>query len=189
MKDAATTAIYGVAGGNGVIVVKTKSGGRGGKTSFSFDSFTGIQQAQRMIPVLNATEYAAILNEASVASGGNLIFPSLAGLGEGTNWQKEVFTNAPITSNNLSISGGNATSSFFISGGYLTQQGIVGGGDKSYFNRTNFTANFTNSMTNRLRCQWKLWDQSDHNPRACQSGGTNQRYLQYRFYPQAIWES
>lgn len=151
LKDAATTAIYGVAGGNGVIVVKTKSGGRGGKTSFSFDSFTGIQQAQRMIPVLNATEYAAILNEASVASGGNLIFPSLAGLGEGTNWQKEVFTNAPITSNNLSISGGNATSSFFISGGYLTQQGIVGGGDKSYFNRTNFTANFTNSMTNRLK--------------------------------------
>lgn len=151
LKDAATTAIYGVAGGNGVIVVKTKSGGRNGKTTFNFDSFYGIQQAQRMIPVLNATEYAAILNEGSVAAGGNLVFPTLAGLGEGTNWQREVFTQAPISSNNLSMSGGNATSSFFISGGFLSQEGIVGGGDKSYFNRTNFTANFTNSITNRLK--------------------------------------
>lgn len=151
LKDAATTAIYGVSGGNGVIVVKTKSGTRDGKTKFSYDSYYGVQEVQRTIEVLNATEYAAILNEASVAAGGNLVFPSLANLGEGTDWQREVFTQAPISSNNLTISGGNATSSFFLSGGYLAQQGIVGGGDKSYFNRTNFTANFTNSITNKLK--------------------------------------
>lgn len=150
LKDAALTAIYGVKGGNGVIVVKTKSGTRDAKTTFDFNSSYGIQQVTKTIDVLNASEYAAILNEASVASGGDLIFPSLSGLGLGTNWQDEVFVNAPITSNNLTATGGSENSSFYVSAGYLAQDGIVGGGDKSYFNRANVTANFNTDLSDKL---------------------------------------
>ncbi|MBN2236960.1 MAG: TonB-dependent receptor [Bacteroidales bacterium] len=150
LKDAALTAIYGVSGGNGVIVVKTKSGDRNVKTSFTYSSSYGIQQVTKTIDVLNASEYAAILNEASVAAGGNLIFPNLNALGLGTNWQEEVFQEAPISSNNITASGGSENSSFFLSAGYLAQDGVVGGGDKSYFNRANLTANFNTSLSDKL---------------------------------------
>lgn len=150
LKDAALTAIYGVKGGNGVIVINTKSGRRDSKTTFTYNSSYGIQEVINTIDVLNASEYAAILNEASLVSGGELIFPSLNGIGLGTNWQDEVFVNAPIVSNNFSASGGSETTSYFLSAGYLTQDGIVGGGDKSYFNRANVTANFNTDLSDKV---------------------------------------
>ncbi|HEX5742739.1 MAG TPA: TonB-dependent receptor [Flavobacteriaceae bacterium] len=150
LKDAALTAIYGVSGGNGVIVVKTKSGKKNTKTTFGYDSSYGIQEVFKTINVLNASEYAAILNEASVASGGNLIYNNLNGLGLGTNWQKEVLKEAPISINNFTATGGSENSSFFLSAGYLAQDGVVGGGDKSYFNRANLTANYTTDINKKL---------------------------------------
>jgi len=74
LKDAATTAIYGVKGGNGVIVVTTKSGRKNQPTQYSLNSNYGVQEVLSTIGVLNATEYAAIVNEGSLTSGGNLIF-------------------------------------------------------------------------------------------------------------------
>jgi TonB-dependent SusC/RagA subfamily outer membrane receptor len=78
LKDAATTAIYGLKGGNGVIVVTTKSGRKNQKTEFAVNSNYGVQDVSRRIGVLNAAEYGAIVNEGSVASGGNVIFPDLS---------------------------------------------------------------------------------------------------------------
>lgn len=150
LKDAALTAIYGVSGGNGVIVVKTKSGKKNTKTTFGLDTSYGFQEVTKTIGVLNASEYAAILNEASVASGGGLVFPNLNGLGLGTNWQKEVLVDAPISVNNFTATGGSETSSFFLSAGYLAQDGVVGGGDKSFFNRANLTANYTTNINDKI---------------------------------------
>lgn len=150
LKDAALSAIYGVKGGNGVIVVKTKSGKRNSKTSFSFDSSYGVQQVANIIDVLNASEYAAILNEASSNAGEGLIFNDISTLGSGTNWQKEVLVDAPISINNFTASGGSESTSYYLSAGYLQQEGVVGGGDKSFFNRANFTANFNTSITDKF---------------------------------------
>ncbi len=151
LKDAATTAIYGVKGGNGVIIVTTKSGKKNQKTEFSFSSNYGSQQVLNTIGVLNASEYAAILNEGSVASGGALIFPDLSTLGVGTNWQNEVFKNAAIQSHNITAKGGSEKMAYFLSAGYLGQNGIVGGGDKSYFNRANGTANLSFDLAPKLK--------------------------------------
>ena len=151
LKDAATTAIYGVKGGNGVIVVTTKSGKRNQNAEINLSSNYGIQQVVKTIDVLNATEYAAIINEGSVTSGGNLIFPNLATIGKGTDWQNEIFKTAPMQSHNISASGGNDKISYFLSGGYLSQGGIVGGYDKSRFNRFNFTANMNFDLTPKLK--------------------------------------
>ncbi len=150
LKDAALTAIYGVSGGNGVIVIKTKSGRRNMKTAFSFNSSYGVQEVVNTIGVLNASEYAAILNEASSNAGGGLIFDDISGLGVGTNWQDEVIQDAPIITNSISASGGSETTSYYISGSYLSQEGVVWGGDKSYFNRANVTANFNTSLTDKF---------------------------------------
>jgi len=152
LKDAASTAIYGVKGGNGVIVVTTKSGRNNEKVEFNFNSYTGTQSVLKKIGVLNATEYGAILNEGSLVSGGDLIFNDISSLGKGTNWQDEVFEDAFVTSNNFSARGGSDKMSYFLSTGYLDQGGIVGGSDKSNFKRFNATAN----MSFQLSPKWKF---------------------------------
>ena len=151
LKDASTTALYGVEGGNGVILITTKGGKRNQETQFSFDSSYGQQSVEKTIAVLNATEYAAILNEGSVASGGPVIFDNLLGLGSGTDWQKEVLrTDAPIIQNNFSARGGSESVSYYLATGYTSQEGILYGEDKSFFDRFNFTTNVDVDLTNKL---------------------------------------
>ena len=151
LKDAASTSIYGVKGGNGVIVVTTRSGKKEQKTEFSFNTYIGEQSIIKKIGVLNATEYGAIINEGSVAAGGGLIFPDISALGVGTDWQDEIFHDAGIASHNLTAKGGGEKLSYFLSAGYLGQDGIVGGGDKSNFNRVNATANLNFDLTSKLK--------------------------------------
>jgi TonB-linked SusC/RagA family outer membrane protein len=151
LKDAATTAIYGLKGGNGVIVVTTKSGKRNQKPEIAVTSNYGVQQVLHKVGVLNATEYGAIINEGSVASGGNVIFPNLSILGAGTNWQDQVFHPASTQTHNLSASGGSDNMQYFLSAGYLQQGGIVGGIDKSKFSRGNFTANLTFNLAPKVK--------------------------------------
>ncbi|MBC7913458.1 MAG: TonB-dependent receptor plug domain-containing protein, partial [Pyrinomonadaceae bacterium] len=63
LKDAAATAIYGVKGGNGVIVVTTKTGKKNQKTEITVNTYFGQQEAANKIGLLNASEYAAMINE------------------------------------------------------------------------------------------------------------------------------
>lgn len=151
LKDAAATSIYGVKGGNGVILITTKTGLRNQKTEFSFGGSYGVQQVQSTIGVLNASEYAAIINEGSVASGGDLVFPDISGFGVGTNWQDEIFKEAPIQQYALSARGGSEKMTYFLSGAFLDQAGIVGGGDKSAFQRLTGTANMVFNLTPKLK--------------------------------------
>jgi len=151
LKDAATTAIYGVSGGNGVIVVTTKKGRKNQKTEFAYTSYVGQQEVLKKIGVLNATEYGAMVNEGSVLSGGPVIFPDLSVLGVGTNWQDEIFKTANIASHSFTARGGGENMAYFLSAGYLGQDGIVGGGDKSNFNRINVTANLDFDLTSKVK--------------------------------------
>lgn len=151
LKDAATTAIYGVKGGNGVIVVTTKSGRKNQKKDITFNSNYGIQEVVNTIGVLNATEYAAMINEGSTVAGGNVIFPDLSVIGTGTDWQKEIFKTASMQTHTVSARGGGERMSYFLSAGYLNQGGIVGGNDKSRFDRGNFTANLNFDITSKLK--------------------------------------
>jgi hypothetical protein len=69
----------------------------------------------------------------------------------GTNWQNEVFKMASMQSHNISARGGSEKMSYFLSGGWLSQGGIVGGNDKSRFNRGNLTANLNFDLAPRLK--------------------------------------
>lgn len=151
LKDASATAIYGVKGGNGVIVVTTKSGRKNKKADISISANYGVQEVANTIGVLNAAEYGAIINEGSVTAGGNPIFPNLSVLGVGTNWQNEVFKNATFQTHSISARGGSDKMTYFLSAGFLNQGGIVGGNEKSRFNRGNFTANLSFDITPKLK--------------------------------------
>ena len=151
LKDASTAAIYGVAGGNGVILITTKSGKKNQKMKVRYNNSYAIQQVNKYIRVLNASEYATILNEASVNSGGDIIFDDIKSLGKGTNWQKELFRKAPMVNHNLSVQGGTNASTYFLSAGYMGVQGVMGTEGKSTFNRINLTGRFTTDVTEKLK--------------------------------------
>jgi hypothetical protein len=116
-----------------------------------FNSNYGVQEVVNTLGVLNASEYAAIINEGSTTAGGQVIFPNLSTVGVGTNWQNEVFKMASMQSHNVSARGGSEKMSYFLSGGWLSQGGIVGGNDKSRFNRGNLTANLNFDLAPRLK--------------------------------------
>ena len=151
LKDAALASIYGVKGGSGVIVITTKSGKRNSKTAFNVSTSTGFQEVVRKIDVLNAAEYVAILNEASVNSGQGIVFPDISGYGIGTNWQDEILNDAPIVNHSVSASGGSENTSYYVSASYTGQEGVVGDGDKSFFNRTSFTTNIDTDLNEKTK--------------------------------------
>lgn len=145
LKDASSAAIYGTRAATGVILVTTKKG-KAGKISISYTGFYGVSAPARVLKLLNATEYGAILNERSVAGGGNVIFPDLSLLGTGTDWQKAIFNNsARRQTHELSISGGNDKSTFYLSFGFQDQQGIVST-DISNFTQKNIRLNSTHKL-------------------------------------------
>ena len=151
LKDASTTALYGVRGGNGVIVITTKSGNKNQETIFSLDTSFGMQHVTKYINVLNASQYAAILNEGSVSSGGPILFSDISNLGVGTDWQKKLFEPAPISTTNFSASGGGDKTTYFLSAGYTSQEGVAAGGDKDFFDVATFTANFSSDISDNLK--------------------------------------
>ena len=142
LKDAASAAIYGSRGANGVVLITTKLGKRNQQGAIGYDAYYGIQRAARLLDLLNAREYATIQNEAYVAAGKTPLpeFANPDALGEGTDWQEAIFTSAPISSHQLSISGGGEKSAFTLSGNYFSQDGIIGG-DKANFQRVTIRLN------------------------------------------------
>ena len=142
LKDA-TAGIYGVRAANGVILITTKTGRKDMPLKLVYNAYVGFQQTTRKIPVLNALEYGAIVNEGYAASGNTPPFSDLSVLGVGTDWQDLVFESAPVFNHNISLRGGKAKSSYSYSASFITQDGIVGG------KKSNFTR-FTNSGSYNL---------------------------------------
>ncbi|MCW3088965.1 MAG: TonB-dependent receptor [Ferruginibacter sp.] len=140
LKDAASAAIYGARAASGVILVTTKKG-KAGKTMLSYNGYYGTQAPSKKLDLLNATEYATLQNEASLASGGGIKFANPSALGKGTDWQALIFNNsAKIQDHEISISGGNDKSTFYTSFGLFSQEGIVAS-DISDYKRFNFRFN------------------------------------------------
>ncbi len=147
LKSASAAAIYGAQGANGVILISTKQG-KAGKSQLDVNFSQGWQQIQKEFPVTNAREYAILYNEGLVNAGQKPLYPNPDALGEGTNWQKEVFQIAPMTDVSVSASGGSESSRYFFSAGYLSQDGILKG---SSFDRVNLRINSSHDITKSIR--------------------------------------
>ena len=146
LKDAASQAIYGARSAAGVILVTTKKG-KAGKMSVSYTGFTGFSSAARKLKMLNATEYATLNNESRAASNLAIQFPNPESYGVGTDWQDAIFNkSASRLGHDVSISGGNEKSTFYISFGMLDQEGIVAT-DVSSYNRKNIRLNSTHKIS------------------------------------------
>jgi len=98
LKDASAAAIYGSRAANGVIVITTKKGTKGG-VKVNFSSQVGINTVANTVDVLSADQFRALVNEK-----GNATQKALLGTAN-TNWQDEIFHTALTTNNNISVSG------------------------------------------------------------------------------------
>ncbi|HCX24127.1 MAG TPA: SusC/RagA family TonB-linked outer membrane protein [Cytophagales bacterium] len=150
LKDAASAAIYGSQAANGVVLITTKKG-KAGQSRVTFDSYYGVQNVARKADMLNAREYATIMNEAAINSGkvpyfSNAEIDSLAA-NANTNWMDQMFVENAVTQNYaLGFSGGTETSNFSTSLSYTGQEGIVGGAALSNYERYGFRINSEKSM-------------------------------------------
>lgn len=146
LKDASATAIYGSRGANGVILITTKRG-KAGKSTLEFDSYYGFQEVGNKLELLNGQQYAEFVNEAQINAGKLPVYLNPASLGEGTDWQDAIFQTAPIASYQLSTTGGTEKTTYAISGGYFTQDGIIIGSD---FDRYSFRVNLDNKVNDKV---------------------------------------
>ena len=169
LKDAASGAIYGARAANGVILVTTKKG-KIGKAQINYKFSTGWQSAWKKRDVTGAVDYAILQNERKIQNGLAPLYADPYNIidangdkvtGFGTNWQELLFNdNAPITQHDISISGASEQANYYLSLGYFTQEGIVGGnyGQSNYDrltirsnnNYTLFDASKERSFLNRL---------------------------------------
>ncbi|NIJ54397.1 TonB-dependent receptor [Dyadobacter arcticus] len=142
LQGPSATAIYGSRATNGVLIVTTKRG-KSGDTKISYGYQYSLQTAPQSLNVMNLQQYAQMVGEYHALAGGEtpqeFLDPSL--LGNGTDWQKELFKSAPMNKHQLSLSGGNDKTTYYLSGEYLKQDGVALG---SGFNRYGFRLNLDN---------------------------------------------
>ncbi|MCO6461354.1 MAG: TonB-dependent receptor [Saprospiraceae bacterium] len=131
LKDASSTAIYGARGANGVIIITTKKG-KSGTMSINYNTTVGFKNAANLVDMANSDEYA---NYVTQATSNTVVNPGFS-----TDWYSQILRNAWYQSHNLSLSGGSDKSTYYISGGYLEDEGIV---IDNKFKRFNLRSNLT----------------------------------------------
>ncbi|MDP5199347.1 TonB-dependent receptor [Flavobacterium sp. DG2-3] len=146
LKDAASAAIYGTRAATGVILVTTKKG-KSGKISVNYNGFAGISAPAKRLDMLNATQYATLMNEKSLNDGGAIKYANPSSFGKGTDWQDAIFNDSAFRyTHELSISGGGEKSTFYASFGIQDQEGIVVT-DISNYTKKNFRLNSTHKIS------------------------------------------
>jgi TonB-dependent starch-binding outer membrane protein SusC len=148
LKDASATAIYGSRGANGVVIITTR---RGKKDSdeINYSAYYGTQRVFRKLSLLNASQWASLVNDVTISDGKPKTFTdsAIAALGSGADWQSSALRSEPIQNHELSIAGGDDKSRYLISGNYFDQQGtVLNTGFKRYSARINYERNITDRL-------------------------------------------
>ncbi|HWV69288.1 TonB-dependent receptor [Chitinophaga sp.] len=173
LKDAAATAMYGIRGANGVLLVTTKRG-FSGKPKIAFRAQTGFQRPQRLPEFLGSYDYATLYNEALRNEGKTDRYSpaDLEAYKNGNdkyfhpdvNWYDEVLKkSAPMSEYNLNLSGGNSNVTYFVSLNVLKNTGLYKNTDSkreensnANFLRYNFRSNVDIKVTKRLSASLDL---------------------------------
>lgn len=144
LKDAAAAALYGARASNGIILITTKRG-KSGKSLISVNAYYGVQEVWRELDMLNAREWMEYRNDLA----GTTVFTEadMTNNTIDTDWQDVIFRTAPISNYEISASGGNDKTRFFVSGNYFDQEGILIG---TGFKRLNTRVNLDHAINDKL---------------------------------------
>jgi TonB-linked SusC/RagA family outer membrane protein len=160
LKDPASASIYGAQAANGVVIITTKKG-RAGKSKINFNSYFGVSRVIKKLDVLNATEAVQLGYEANAnrfGAGSANVTTFLNGVGAtvkngivdplvNTDWQDLAFRSGFVQNYDLSVSGGNDKTTFFLSGGYNRLNGHVLASD---FQRGSLRINLDHKVNDKL---------------------------------------
>ena len=164
LKDASSAAIYGAQAAAGVVIITTKRG-QAGRTQVTARAETGVRSLARNVDYITSEQYVDYLGEgAAYVTGWDLDFATenrrnflLGFFGEdpfnpgqlaNTDWQDFIFSEGVTQRYNISMSGGNQTTTFFISGGYEDTEGTAFNTD---FTRLNVRSNLDHQISDRFR--------------------------------------
>ena len=139
LKDASSAAIYGSRAANGVVLITTKQAGKGAKISANIQY--GVNQVANEIESLNAAQYKELMDELRQGA-----IPE--GTTDRTDWFDEVYGTGITQNYQLQVSDGNEKSSYFVSGGYLHEKGVLG---SAFFRRYNFRSNLESQVSDWLK--------------------------------------
>ncbi|MEL6556710.1 MAG: TonB-dependent receptor [Bacteroidota bacterium] len=167
LKDASATAIYGARGANGVVMITTKRGFEG-KGKISIDHYTGVQSVLEQPDILTTQEYIDFQN---AVNPGYIAGKNTEEIGD-TDWLDLVTRDAVVTNTNVSFSGGNESSKYFISGGYFLQEGII---ENTSSERYSFRINLDNKINERVRTNLSLTTSLLVNNPATEGAGQDDR--------------
>ena len=175
LKDASATAIYGSRGSNGVVLITTKRGGAG-KTTVSLDSYFGASTELGRIEVFDGPAFAEYKRESRRATGAYPEGPATAtadaklfepielesiSLGRSTDYVAGLMQNGNIQSHQVGVSGGNDKTTFFVSGNYFKDLGVIINQD---FTRYTFRINLDHKITDKVSIGTStLFTMSDRN--------------------------
>ena len=140
LKDAASAAIYGTEGANGVVIITTKKG-KIGELKVGFNSQFGMQFVNSKMELMDASQFVTYMNEAGQAG--------VVDNGYNTDWIKETFSPASMMRYDLNLSGASEKTSYYTSMSHLSQDGVVGEKNSS-FRRATFRMNLKTDITKWL---------------------------------------
>ncbi len=173
LKDASATAIYGSRGANGVVIITTKKG-EAGEVKFNFNTSTRIGKITNNIDVLNTSDYVNYQNDVRANQGFSpryYTYPdgSIANFQtdeqfmidnadtierlQGVNWSDDTYNTSITQRYRLSVSGGGDKGSYYISGGFLENKGII---PRAFSRSTDFNAKIINDLTDRIELTTKV---------------------------------
>lgn len=188
LKDASATAVFGIRGANGVVLITTKRG-KEGKAKISFTTSASVLMPTKMVEQANSYEYANFYNQ-MLANDGNapkfsaeviqkfkdhsdpIRFPDV-------NWVDYVMKDATLQSqHNLNISGGTDRIRYFISAGAYTQDGLFKEYDLPYnlsyqYRRFNYRTNLDIDVTKTTKLSFNISGNVDNSDKPNNSGGTS----------------
>lgn len=135
LKDASSSAIYGVRAANGVIIIETKSGRRNQEPQFEYDGYTGIQRAQDIVQMANAEQFTTMAYESGSQPDIQFVLNSMQRFGRSrinpnvpdvnTDWYDEILRDGLMQSHSIGVSGGGDNVAYSVGTNYLSQEGIL----------------------------------------------------------------
>src|SRR2546423_1039014 len=149
LKDASAGAIYGARGANGGVLITTERW-RSGQNTVSFGSYYARQEVRRELPLMNATQFAQMVNAANTNASQPPVYADtdIVRFGRGTDWQHAIFRTAPLRGYDVSVSGGDQNTTYFVSGSLLQNDGVIIGSDMS---RGSFRLSLDRTVSRKLR--------------------------------------
>jgi TonB-linked SusC/RagA family outer membrane protein len=189
LKDAASAAVYGVSGGNGVIIVTTKRG-KIGKPTIKYTMNYGVQQVTKYPRFVNSEEYATLKNDAAVNLGGAPVYTQeeIEKYRDGTDpnypnfdyYDYMVRDYPPQLQQNISVSGGSEKIKYFFLLGKMTQASMWKGGNQDYA-KYNFRSNMDASISDNLKISVEFGGRVEDRNNLIQNSYLMASWLQYQW--------